>query len=268
MRCVSQSQNQILKTKLQVELTDRRSVPPDAIVLDGCAILWVVNWPTHGLVQDYIRNVVNYVAGHLQIADTYLVFDRYYDDSIKENTRTSRAGKLASRQHQLTMVTPLPPKNVCLTVTQNKVQLINLICVYLREGQPLLPRNRQLVVTGTEPTPVEICDGSIKERPDIRTTHEEADVIIIQQVVHLAKSGKNSIRVVADDTDVFVLLLYYYNMEQLTCDMVMIGTSSGRKCADIKATVDKHIDIIDNVLPAHVLSGCDTSFLSVRNWER
>ena len=32
----------ILKTKLQVELADRRSVPPDVIVLDGCAILWIV----------------------------------------------------------------------------------------------------------------------------------------------------------------------------------------------------------------------------------
>ena len=40
--------------------------------------------------------------------------------------------------------------------------------------------------------------------------------------------------------------------------MVMIGSSAGRACVDIKATVEKHMDIIDNVLPAHVLSGCDT----------
>ena len=39
----------------------------------------------------------------------------------------------------------------------------------------------------------------------------------------------------------------------------MIGTSSGSKCADIKATIE---NIINNILPAHVLSGCDTvSFL-------
>ena len=38
----------------------------------------------------------------------------------------------------------------------------------------------------------------------------------------------------------------------------MMGTSSGRKCADIKATVEKHEDIIEDILPAHVLSGCDS----------
>ena len=248
-----------LKTNLQVELTDRRSIPPDVLVLDGCAILWVVNWPAHGLVQDFIRNVVDYVSSHLRIADTYLIFDRYYDNSIKETTRTSRAGNNASRQHQLSNLTPLPPQKFCLTVTQNKLQLINLICMFLRERHDLLPQNRNLlVVTGAEPTPMEICDGSIRERPDLRTTHEEADVIIIQQVVHLANSGKLSIRVIADDTDVYVLLLHYYKMKQLTCNLVMIGTSSARKCADIKATAEKHANIIGSLLPAHVLSGCDT----------
>ena len=97
-----------LKTKLQVELADRRSVPPDVIVLDACAILWMVKWPAHGLVKDYLQNVLDYVISQLNIADTYLLFDRYYDNSIKKATRTSRAGKNGSRQHQ-SMLTPLPP---------------------------------------------------------------------------------------------------------------------------------------------------------------
>ena len=32
-----------LKSKLQVEVTDCRSIPLDAIILDGCAIMWVMN---------------------------------------------------------------------------------------------------------------------------------------------------------------------------------------------------------------------------------
>ena len=248
-----------LKLKLQVEVTDRRSIHPDAIILDGCAILWVINWPSHGIVEDYIKNLVHYISLSLALGDTYLVFDRYYDNSIKQTTRTSRAGNNASRQHQLSLLTPLPPQKVCLTVTKNKVQLINLICVYLRERSDLLPQNgKLLVVTGADPIPMEICNGNIRERADLRTTHEEADVIIIQQAVHSANSGKNSIRVIADDTDVFILLIHFYKINQLTCNMVMIGSSSGRKCVDIKETVEKHLDIIDNVLPAHVLSGCDT----------
>ena len=63
-----------LKTKLQVELTDHFNVLADAIVLDGCAILWVVHWSAQGVVQDLIKNLVEYmyVSSHLKVADTYL----------------------------------------------------------------------------------------------------------------------------------------------------------------------------------------------------
>ena len=54
------------------------------------------------------------------------------------------------------------------------------------------------VLTGPEPTPIQIFDGHASKRPDLLTTHEEADVIIIQQVVHLAESDFSSIIVVAD----------------------------------------------------------------------
>ena len=45
-----------LKAKLQVEITGHRSAPSDAIVLDGCSVIWVVQWPAHGTVQNYIKN--------------------------------------------------------------------------------------------------------------------------------------------------------------------------------------------------------------------
>ena len=32
-----------LKSKRQVEVTDCRSIPPDATILDDCAIMWVIN---------------------------------------------------------------------------------------------------------------------------------------------------------------------------------------------------------------------------------
>ena len=36
----------ILKNKLQVEQSARATGQPDAIVIDGCAILWVIHWPS------------------------------------------------------------------------------------------------------------------------------------------------------------------------------------------------------------------------------
>ena len=41
-----------LKTKLQVQVTGRRSVPADVIILDECAILSLIDWPAHGTVKD------------------------------------------------------------------------------------------------------------------------------------------------------------------------------------------------------------------------
>ena len=68
---------------------------PDLTVIDGSAILWVVNWPSKALVSDYVDNVYAFVLKKLDIGRTYLVFDRYYDFSTKSLTRTGR-GKSAS----------------------------------------------------------------------------------------------------------------------------------------------------------------------------
>lgn len=93
----------------------------------------------------------------------------------------------------------------------------------------MLPHNgSRLLVTGVEPTPIEICNGDMAERPDLHTTHEEADVIIIQKVVHMAETRNKAIRVIADDTDVFVLLTHIYKERQLTCNVVRTGTSTAR----------------------------------------
>ena len=65
-----------LNTKLQVEQSECLSTHANVIVLDRCAILWVVCWPAYGLMQDLIKNFFDYLSRHLNITDTYLIFDR------------------------------------------------------------------------------------------------------------------------------------------------------------------------------------------------
>ena len=64
--------------------------------------------------------------------------------------------------------------------------------------------------------------------------------------------------VVADDTDVFILLLFHYLNERLTCPMFMISLIQQRSLMDIKATVQAHRSIIPGLPASHALSGCDT----------
>ena len=56
-----------LKSKLQVEVTDCRSISPDAIILNGCAIMWVINWQSHQIVENYIKNLVHYISPSLEL---------------------------------------------------------------------------------------------------------------------------------------------------------------------------------------------------------
>ena len=58
-------------------------------------------------------------------------------------------------------------------------------------------------------TPMQVIYSQVQGRQDLCTLHEEADVIITPQVVHLVEKRHDSIQVLGDDTDVFVLLLHF-----------------------------------------------------------
>ena len=56
--------------------------------------------------------------------------------------------------------------------------------------------NDKLVLTGNYPFPIHINQGVVFARDDMTVAHEEADTMIIQQVVSV---GAANIRTVADD---------------------------------------------------------------------
>ena len=143
---------------------------------------------------------------------THVIFDRY-NKSIKNATRCQRAYK-AAREYKLTMNAPLPQQQVVLSVTKNKVQLIELICEELQQLDDV-PLNTSLVITGRSPVQMEVRSDALVQRFDLKTTHEEADVIIPQQVVALADMGCKTINVICDDTYVFLLIAHYFAEESL-----------------------------------------------------
>jgi len=88
--------------------------------------------------------------------------------------------------------------------------------------------------------------------------HEEADVIIVNQVTYAARHGYNIIHVVCDDTDVFVLLVHFYNALNIASELLIVPTSPERNVTNIGATLRKHGDIVQHILALHALTGCDT----------
>ena len=88
------------------------------------------------------------------------------------------------------------------------------------------------------------------------TTHEAVDVVLVQQMLTVSRDNPAGITVVSDDTDVFVLLLHYYLENGLTLLVTMESPIKDRVVVDIGKTVEKHQNIIPEILAAH--ARCDT----------
>ena len=184
--------------------------------------------------------------------------DRYIKTSTKQMTRSSRSGNDASRKHQLNLHTTLPTQKVVLTVTYNKEQLIDLICQYLVNH--IVINQTKLGITGKDPTPVQVWINGTVQRQDLRTHHEESDAIIIHHLVHIASATNDDahIKVICDDTDVFVLLILFYIKEKMTANISMESPCAGRMIVDIRQTSLKYKNIAKYLPAVHALTGCDT----------
>ena len=115
-------------------------------------------------------------------------------------------------------------------------------------------------------TPIQISPcGTIRGREDLKTKHEEADVIVVAQAIYAAEVESKKAVVVADDTDIYVLLLHHYMNRNLDMPMIMQATRKARASVDIKATVEYLQDIIPD-LWLHIVSWVATLLLCVMVW--
>ena len=115
----------------------------------------------------------------------------------------------------------------------------------------------KLVLTGSDPCARSEINRGVIKRQYMKTTQEEADTMIVQQV---AEVKAKKVLVVADDTDTVVLLLHFCCQGDIpaSTSVLMVSPIRGRAVIDINATVDLHRDIIPDLLAAHGLTGCDT----------
>ena len=91
-----------------------------------------------------------------------------------------------------------------LTVTRNKVQRIDLMCEDMAFHKDYVSQHK-LVLTGSDHVPVEINRGVVIKRQDMKTTQEETDTMIVQQ---MAEVKAKKVLVVAYDTGIVVILLH------------------------------------------------------------
>ncbi len=115
-----------LKRNVQATVSERNCPAADTVIYDVSALLWVIGWPSDRVkLHVYVAAFQTFVCTALQVGNVTLVFDRYYDCSIKTSTRMQRAG--SSRVHNLTPDMPTPSKQVIMSVTKNKVPLNTML---------------------------------------------------------------------------------------------------------------------------------------------
>ena len=108
-----------------------------------------------------------------------------------------------------------------------------------------------------------LCNFSLGEKVTMDTlddgmfSHDEADITMISYVIEAANSGKTVIRVLSDDTDVFVLLVYWVCRKELECKVQMERWDG--TVLNINATCDKLGAKCLQLLGMHAFSGCDTT---------
>ena len=145
-----------------------------------------------------------------------------------------------------------------LSSSDNKVQIVDLISTFLIEKFKLTCFSNRFVVTFSEFTPVQVQLGVVIPRSDLYSTHEEADVNIVRQCFSCIDEGATRVKVLCDDTDVFILLMVFSYRLKVESDILMESFNSNRSVINIIQSKNKHSSIMPSLIAAHALSGCDS----------
>lgn len=227
--CLRKGGKAPLAHKLHVQA--RQPPPPEVTIVDVSQLLYHIVWPSRGDASAIVESIkvrLSFLPGK-----KVLVFDKYHNVSAKDHERMRRAG-LGSINYDLTINTPLPSRDAIMRNKHNKLQLANVLSAYSY---------------GDEVTVESPSDGVFK--------HDEADITMISYLLLSAQCNARVIRILSDDTDVFVLLVYwvYRNKIQATVQMERWDGTVW----DINATCAQLGSKCLQILGMHYLTGSDTT---------
>ena len=229
--CLRKGDKAVLLNSLGVSVTTPSA--PDVVLVDGGQLLYHVVWPVSGTTGDLSASIGTRLAHYPPISKKIVLFDRYDQEtpSAKDHERTRRG---SAKEVRLTPNTPLPCREVILKNSHNKNLLNNILCSYL------LPHNIQLV-----------------NNLDCVVTHAEADVTLCSYMLKAVAEGSQTIRILSNDTDVFVLLVYWTSRMRVVTKIQMEKWNGD--VLDINKTVQQlGPRRCSQLLGVHTLSGCDT----------
>jgi hypothetical protein len=230
--CLRKGNKSALVSRLGVQQVNPNT--PDVVIVDMQQLLYHVVWPHGGDCSTLADSIKSRLSCYSEDTEQILVFERYADLSAKDHERMRRGGE-GSTDYNLTINSPLPNRDATLKNKHNKLELSRVLSSFQLGDRT-----------------------SIDSREDGGFTHDEADVTMIAYMLQAAESGKAVIRILCDDTDVFVLLVYWTWKMQLysTCNVRMERWNG--VVLDVNATCLQLGSKCLEILGMHAITGCDT----------
>ncbi|MCG7883058.1 MAG: hypothetical protein JAY96_15870 [Candidatus Thiodiazotropha endolucinida] len=205
----------------------------DTLIVDVSQLFYHMVWPHGGNPSDLIASIEERLSNYGDATKKIVVFDKYQDVSAKDHERMRRAGEVVI-DYDLSIASHLPKREAIMKSKSNKRKLASVLGTFdLGEST------------------------TMETRDDSKFLHDEADVTMVSFVLEAAKSGQGVIRVLSDDTDVFVLLVYWVNRANLQCKVQMERWDGS--VLDINATCAGLGQKCLQLPAMHALSGCDTT---------
>lgn len=241
---------------------DTENLPDDAtLIIDGQALVIAIGKPQGAsnfgdLADAFVASVLQSGASFHRID---VLFDRYYEVSIKSATRNKRSqGSRPIRRPIEGREVPLPSRwENFLAHPENKADLARFLSHQLVLGAP---QNKIIVVAGGfgNEEMVEASSPTV-ETEKLEARHEEADTRVI---IHCIECKASAIVVAARDTDILVLLLAYFHKMPCTNLWLKAGTAKKRKYIPIHSIVENlqlSQDMLETLPAFHALTGSDTT---------
>ena len=210
------------------------SNPSQITVVDGGALLYHVSWLPDSTYSDIANQYSDYVMKKYGDSEKVLVIFDGYDDplSTKSNEHTRR-GQLRSADVDVGdgSLQVRTTRKLFLKNFNNKKQLISIL-------------TRKFIQAGIE----------------VNNSKGDADILIVLRAIDAAH--QRSVRVMSDDTDVLVMLLFHWDTMMKDIKFCTTKTVNRKKVPinySVKSIVRRHSSLVKQLLFAHAWTGCDST---------
>ena len=208
--------------------------PTHHTVIDGGALLFQVSWLPNSMYNDISNQYTDYILRkHGEGKTITVIFDGYDDPlSTKAHEHARRNGlSSADVNVQDDLLKVVSSRKLFLKNVNNKKELIRLLTLkFLQHG--------------------------------INVDQSQGDADVLTVKVALRISTTKQVKVVSDDTDILVLLMYHWQSRTME-DIILATTKTVSKKKipirySIKELVEQHKQT-EHLLFAHAWTGCDTT---------